>query len=693
MLVVTRPLWLQASGDVPGNWRVDFARQWLRLTGRSVSDDASGGLPLRIEVPTTVPALPGMETDEGYQLHVGGDGIRLQANTRFGLLRAGSSLLQLLVRVRGEPCLPLVDVDDAPRFPWRGLMLDVARRFLPLVDMLRVLEGMAALKLNVLHLHLTDDQAFRFPSTRLPRLAGAGSGGIHYSVGELQHLVGRAAEQGIRIVPEFDMPGHCASWLVGHPELAAAAPVGGFRRPVAFGVAPLALDPTRERTYALIGDLLADVAAVFPDPCVHIGGDEVHAQAWSTHAHIVAHMRAEGLSDQRALQARFTRRVVDILTGLGRRAIVWDEALPPPLGGSLPAAEGSALPAGVIVQAWRGMAAVHRARAAGHEVICSSPYYLDLNHAASCHYAFDPEGGAAQHESLEDAIADAPGYALAAAAYRRFVAGTRADMTHPAVGADPGRILGGEACMWSELVDAATIDARVFSRLPAVAERLWSPATVTDVDSFYERLQQQRAQLAAVCGIDVDAALPHFLRALGVPEAAREPLAALFAYLEPVKWYARHLGADVLATRARAGTESTGSDDGSSSDRRRPYDAQAALDGVVDHLPPESLPARAFANALRAHRTVENRARLLAAAECFRSGPRLLPALMTAPQLARVSPLIDDLAELATQLVVALDGGDVDAVWLDAVCARTCAELWQPVAHALRQWLQHPTAH
>jgi hexosaminidase len=695
-LLLAPPLALRARGDVPVAWRADFARQWLQRTGRVVVEGGDG-IPFDVCVHGPPSPLPGLDADESSAIRIDAGGVRIDAASRFGLRHGGAALLQLVARDGGQPWLPCIAISDAPRFPWRGLMLDVARRFLPLPDLLRVLDGMAASRLNVLHLHLTDDQAFRFPSTTYPRLAGHGSGGVHYTPAQLQHLVGRAAELGIRVVPELDMPGHCASWLAGHPELSARPGGSGPRQ--AFGVSDLALDPTREATYAFVAGLLRDVAALFPDPFVHIGGDEVHADAWQAHAPVAAYMRAHGFADQRALQAHFTRRVAAMLAQLGRRAVVWDEAL------------DDALPAGVVVQAWRGVAALARARAAGRDVVLSAPYYLDLNHGAGTHYGFDPEAPIDELLRREDAIAAAPGYGQVAAAYRRFVAGTRA-LPPVTAAARPGRVLGGEACMWSELSDAATLDARVFSRLPAVAERLWSPATVDDAEDLHRRLEAHLEGLSLHHGIVVRDACARHLAVLGVPADVVPALAGVLAWLEPVKWYARHLGTQGLAARADDGdgvaggaadtVRGGGAGHASGPEEQgdapgRPYDALTPLDRIVDHLPPESLPARAFARALAARPRPPAAVQpalatagvtLLSQVAPLRRGPALLSPLRQVRQLDEVAPLVDDLALLAARLPDVLDGRDPGGAWLDAACATVHGDLFVPAAHVLRAWLR-----
>ena len=238
-----------------------------------------------------------LEADEGYTLRVAPEGITVEAASGRGALHAISSLAQLVVD--GE--VPCVRVEDSPAFAWRGLMLDPARRFLPLACLEDVIDGMSQLKLNVLHLHLSDDQGFVFESKSFPRLASR----VHYTQAQLRALVDFAAERGVCIVPEIDMPGHVTSWLVAYPEWGNRE-VGPSTR---FGVHPGCLNPTDERVYAAIEVLLGEVCSVFPGRFIHIGGDEVHSSWWRDDPGIRAFMAARGLADTTALQALFNRRL------------------------------------------------------------------------------------------------------------------------------------------------------------------------------------------------------------------------------------------------------------------------------------------------------------------------------------------------------------------------------------------------
>jgi hexosaminidase len=248
------------------------------------------------------PKYPGIEADESYWLVVDDAGVYLDAATELGALR-GLTTLGQLVDEQGR--IPHLAIDDRPRFTWRGLMLDPARHFLPVEAICRTLDGMSLCKLNVLHLHLSDDQGFRLPVDAFPALMSDPG----YSADDLERIVEHAAGYGIRVVPEIDMPGHVNSWLVGYPEWGTRQVSPSSR----FGVHEACLDPTSERVYEAIHEILGVLARSFPDPCVHIGGDEVSPVWWSADSKVKALMEREGLHDIRDVQAYFNRRVGELV--------------------------------------------------------------------------------------------------------------------------------------------------------------------------------------------------------------------------------------------------------------------------------------------------------------------------------------------------------------------------------------------
>ena len=429
-----------------------FAARISRQTGipmLAARPADAGRATLRVEcagVRGALGARPGAEypslgEDESYQLDVAPDGARLKAATVAGALHGLETFAQLVVPGAEGFHVPAIHIEDRPRFPWRGLMLDVSRHWMPLEVVERNLDAMAAVKLNVFHWHLSDDQGFRAESRRFPRLQQLGSDGNFYTQADIRHVVAYARDRGIRVVPEFDMPGHTNSWLVGYPELASAP--GPYSIGRTWGVYDGALDPTREETYDLLDAFLEEMTQIFPDPYFHIGGDEVNGKQWSQSSSIQAFAKEHNLEDPRDLQVYFDQRIQKLLQKYGKIMVGWDEVLHPDL------------PADTVVQSWRGQASLAEAASQGYRGILSAGYYLDHLSPASYHYGIDPLADTAQKLAPEQA----------------------------------SRILGGEACMWAEYVDAETVDSRIWPRAAAIAERLWSPKETTDVDSMYARME------------------------------------------------------------------------------------------------------------------------------------------------------------------------------------------------------------
>lgn len=505
---------------------------------------------LELDVADITEGIPQLGVDESYRLEKTNTGWILKTASVFGALAGVTTLKQLY---RSHAAQRVQSIDDQPRYPWRGVLIDVARHFISIETLRHVVDGMAELKMNVLHLHLTDDQAFRFECRSYPLASGE-----HLKQQALKDLVAYAADHGVRIVPEIDVPGHVTAWLVALPELGLQQVDVTDR----FGVHKACLDPTRERTYEVLHSLFTELAEVFPDEYVHIGGDEVHPAWWGEDPAIAELMQAQGLADLRAVQNHFTQRVVAILSDLGKRAIGWDEVLHP----DMPE---------LVVQNWRGATTRDRAAEKGLATIVSAPYYLDLFFPLDYHYAFDPSADQDTWLQLEDDQQSD----LRLAHVAKGIEWTK-QWRNEAIDFDgAANVLGGEACLWSELVDEHTLRTRLWSRLPAVAERLWS-TTPTSMAPFYERAEQI---------LDAE---PFFLR-----QRQQQTLAAIglspdqieiALLLEPVKWYGRLLGQTALEARIA----------GSEMPQARPYQVDTPLNRVVDFIAPESLSARALGTSI-----------------------------------------------------------------------------------------------
>ncbi len=392
----------------------------------------------------------------------------------------------MLARSNGGWSLPVGEIQDAPRFPWRGLLIDVCRHWIPREVIERNLDAMALVKLNVLHLHLSDDQGFRVESRTHPELQERGSDGQYFTQADLAAIVRYAAARCIRVVPEFDMPGHTTSWLVSHPEVASGP--GPYQLKRQAGVFDAVLDPTNERTYALVEEVWGEMCGIFPDPYVHLGGDENNGHQWTANTAIQAFIRQHGLKDNGGLQAYFNRRLDAYLIRRGKRVVGWDEIIHPDL------------PRDAVIDSWRGADALAEAARLGFSGIMAHGYYVDHCSPAAEYYLADPIPAGSHLSAAERA-----------------------------------RILGGEAAMWSELVGPETIDSRIWPTTAAIAERFWSAEGTRDVADMYRRLELVSARLseAGVRHERNHAAMLDHLVDLATPPHERAAVATLVDLLEP----------------------------------------------------------------------------------------------------------------------------------------------------------------
>jgi hexosaminidase len=441
---------------------------------------------------------PELFDEERYSLRVTPMGVSIDAPTSLGVLRALATLEQLPRTDKKGRYLPEVDIQDQPRFAWRGLLIDAARHFMPVAVIKRNLDGMAAVKLNVLHWHLTDDQGFRVESKVFPRLQTVGStDGLFYTQAEVREVLAYAAARGIRVVPEFDMPSHTTSWIVAYPRLASNDSV--YAPYTSWRTTNVAIDPTRETTYTFLDSLLTEMTGLFPDPYFHAGGDENDGRNWRRTPRIVAYMKANKMVkadgktvDKHQLQTYFNRRVLALLQQHGKTMIGWDEIL------------GPDLPKEVVIQSWRGKKGLADAARLGHPVLLSNGYYLDLNFSAASSYLTDP-----------------------------------LPPDTPLTPAEQKLVLGGEAAMWAEFADSVVLDSRIWPRAAVVAERLWSPqATTQNLADMYRRLNVLSPQLETL-GLR-HRRVPELLLKQLAGAGSVAPLRTLAEVIEPVKEYKRH---------------------------------------------------------------------------------------------------------------------------------------------------------
>ena len=457
--------------------------------------------PALIPLPASVKTCPGefdanrlkierrfasFDLEEAYSLSIGPDRIVIESAAKSGELHAQQTLAQLKT---GNGKYPCIRIDDRPRFPWRGLLLDVSRHFMPVETVKHTLDRMAAVKLNVLHLHLADDQGVRVESRKYPLLHQKASGGQFYKHDQVKELVDYGNHLGIRIVPEFDFPGHATAWFDAYPELASAPGPYAIERKI--GIFDPAFDPSNPKTYEFIAGFLEEMAGLFPDRYVHLGGDEVTGKHWDANPSIQAFKKAHALASNHDLQIYFEGRMHQIVSKLGKRLILWDEAI------------HTTAPADITYQAWRGPNALLASAFLRHPTLVSYGFYLDWGLSTEQLY----------RNQLNGVLPDETDPIL-----KRLNPLIKIPANRPAgtlTEAEAANRLGGEAALWSEFTTPANLDIRLWPRAAVVAERLWSPADKSqDLDDLYRRLN------------------------IVFPQAPSKPLEDL---LEPGKYVYRHL--------------------------------------------------------------------------------------------------------------------------------------------------------
>ncbi|MET8149591.1 beta-N-acetylhexosaminidase [Actinoplanes sp. NPDC049668] len=423
---------------------------------------------------------------EGYVLDVGRRGVDIRGGSPAGVFYGAQTLRQLLPAAAlgartgdGPLVVPAVRIEDAPRFAWRGVLLDVARHFMPVAGVLRFIDLAAFHKLNVLHLHLTDDQGWRVEVPGRPRLTEVGAwraatmlgsrqhgrydpsphGGF-YTTDDLRRIVAYAAERHVTVVPEIDMPGHMQAAIAAYPEL-GSGPAREVR--TSWGVSPHVLN-LRDETLDFCREVLDHVCTIFDSELIGIGGDECPTVEWDT-PDARERIAAAGLSGPESLQAWFTARMAEHLALRGRRVFGWDEIL---AGGA---------PAGATIAAWRGAEPAVLAARSGHDVVScpDTSVYLD--------YRQSDDSGEPTPVGTLLTVADVY-------AFEPVPAGLTA--------AEQRRIIGAQANVWTEHMESPRrVDYQTYPRLCAFAEATWCPAG-RDLADFHARLGSHLRRLDAL---------------------------------------------------------------------------------------------------------------------------------------------------------------------------------------------------
>lgn len=413
--------------------------------------------------------------DESYDLRINAtDGIQIHAETVYGALYALQTLAQLSFANDNALCFKAALINDKPRFKWRGIMIDVVRHWIGPEHIKRQIDLMASAKYNVLHLHLSDDQGFRLESKTFPKLHEESSDGDYFTQAQVQELIEYAADRGIRIVPEFGLPGHSKSWQIAYPFLAVDP---DKEQDLYYGPTfSDPMDPTKEEVYDFIDQLMAEVTAIFPDQYFHIGGDEAKFSVWEDSDHVRSFMSEHKMETAADLQAYFTKRYSNILANYDRTVVGWNEILHP------------SLPKDAVIHMWNKTD--FPPEIAAHPILVSSNYYFGFFLPAEAHYRNDPS-------AFE--INGNPAPELA------------------------NSLMGVEVAAWAEMMDPRNIDMRLWPRGLAVAERLWSPAVFTDdadIDDVYDRMDvaaERLVDLGAKFRSDQEALLREVTDEAGYP--------------------------------------------------------------------------------------------------------------------------------------------------------------------------------
>lgn len=452
---------LAAPADARGQEIASFLREAIRQqTGIALSDDAhANGIVLAID-----PAVPG---NEAYQLTVTPQGVTIHAATDAGLFWGVQTLRQLLPLQHAPAItLPAVRIDDAPAFAYRGFMLDVGRHFYPVDFVKKQLDLLSYYKINTFHWHLTDDQGWRIQINRYPKLTEVGAwrteadgsryGGF-YTQAQIREVVDYARQRNIMVIPEIEMPGHSMAALTAYPELSCTKQP--LSVPTTWGVFK-DIDCVGDKgTFTFLQNVLDEVITLFPAPYVHIGGDETPKDRWKDCASCQALIHQQGLKDEEGLQSYFIKSIQRYLSSKGKILVGWDEIL-----------EGG-VDQSAIIEIWRGDDEARKALTNGNRVIIAGPFYVDapLNKL-----------------TVQDI-------------YRTPIAGTKIAADSAVFAAHRAQILGAEAPLWSERANPFNAESKMYPRLQALAENLWSSGAHDQgaYADFQRRLQAQGGWLDA----------------------------------------------------------------------------------------------------------------------------------------------------------------------------------------------------
>ncbi|MCD9576607.1 beta-N-acetylhexosaminidase [Flavobacterium soyae] len=549
----------------------------------------------------------GLYEDESYSLDIKSNKITINATSDLGALHGLETLLQLLQNDSKSFYFPVSQISDFPRFTWRGLMIDAARHFQPVDIIKRNIDALAAMKMNVFHWHLVDDQGWRIETKKHPKLIELASDGLYYTQEEIRNIVKYADERGILIVPEIDVPGHGSAILTAYPEIGSkvitltggtsekniqgtAISTYGIERNA--GIFSPTLDPSNPKTYKILSELFDEVCPLFPGAYFHIGGDENEGKDWDANPKIQEFKKKHNLKTNHELQTYFTMQLAPMLKKHGKQLMGWEEILTKDLSKE------------AIVHSWRGPnegvtagQSLVDAVKKGYKTVLSNGFYIDLMYPVASHYLNDPMPKNADLSAEEKA-----------------------------------RILGGEATMWTELVTSETFDSRVWPRTAAIAERLWSAENVTDLASMRKRLENVSFRLEEL-GLTHIKNKDVILRNIANNQNV-ESVNEFSNVCEPLKGY----------TRNKGGTE---------------YQMYSPFTLFADACTPDAKESLAFNDAVTqylANKTEDNKAKV---ASFFNKwiavNKSLIELSANAPLVQPILPLSKKLSDASQELLLVLD--------------------------------------
>lgn len=322
--------------------------------------------------------VQGIKSDESYQLVAKGKQIILSSDHPLGSIRGIETFLQLIDNNPNGTFVQNVKIEDHPRFPHRGALIDSSRHFMPIDTIIRQIDGLASAKINVLHWHLTDDQGWRIESKAYPLLQETSLGGQFYTIAEMKYVVAYARDRGIRVIPEINLPSHASQIVKAYPNLGSGDTATYKNGTAEWGVFLPLLDPTNKDVYRFIDTIVGEIAAIFPDQTLHIGGDEPMYNEWKENKKVQDFMKSKGLKTEQALHAYFNAEIQKILTKHNKTMSGWDEIY------------HEDLPKSITIQSWRGRESLAHAANTGYQGILSTGWYIDQPQPTSYHYRNDP---------------------------------------------------------------------------------------------------------------------------------------------------------------------------------------------------------------------------------------------------------------------------------------------------------------